>query len=73
MLKLMHEVASREGFEPPIYGLEGRCIIRYATARFKPGARGRTRTGTLLNSQQILSLLCLPIPPLGQFGGPTGT
>ena len=26
-------MAWREGFEPPIYSLEGCCIIRYATAR----------------------------------------
>ena len=29
------------------------------------GARGRNRTGTA-QSRQILSLMCLPVPPLGQ-------
>lgn len=31
------------------------------------GARGRNRTGTTFLSRQILSLLCLPISPLGRM------
>ena len=34
--------------------------------RLGSGARGRNRTGTNYYVREILSLLCLPIPPPGQ-------
>ena len=38
----------------------------YSVAILKIGARGQTRTGTI-NDREILSLLCLPIPPHGRY------
>ena len=37
----------------------------YLVERCLNGSPNRNRTGTLLDSQQILSLWCLPVPPSG--------
>ena len=51
------------GFEPTTFALSRRYSDQLSYAAKKFGAPGGNRTPTL--SKQILSLPCLPIPPLG--------
>ena len=60
-------MARQEGFEPPTDALEGRCSIQLSYCLILVLGAGLEPAHLL--KREILSLLCLPIPPSELVGG----